>query len=163
MKVFLENETDLEALPSDVLEKIGDSVLQYEGQNPQEIAVGVYYVDKDRIKALNSEYRNKDKDTDVITFRLLEGDKTKITRDNLPYDFDEAIGAVYIGEIFICLEVAKEQATTFAHSFMRETAELFVHGMLHILWHDHEEEGEKAKMRASEEAQFSLLDKLIKE
>ena len=153
MKIFLSNETNIDALDSEMLKAIGDSVLIHEGQNPDEVAVGVYYVDKEKIKQINTQYRHKEKETDVITFRLLEGNKMQINKQNFLYDFDESIGAVYIGEIFICLEVANEQALTFAHSFMRETAELFVHGMLHILWHNHEEEGEKAIMRASEEAQ----------
>ena len=162
MKLFLENKTTIKALDEKTLQAIGDSVLLYEGQNPENIAVGVYFVDKKEIEQINTQYRHKSIPTDVITFRLLEGEKKLISKENFFYDYDESIGGVYIGEIFICLDVAKEQADDFAHSFMREVAELYVHGMLHILWHNHEEEGERALMRASEEAQFPLLNKLIK-
>ena len=69
---------------------------------------------------------------------------------------------MYIGEIFICSEVAEEQAKEWGHSTNREVAELFVHGMLHILGYDHEEENERKLMKESELAHTKFLDKIIK-
>ncbi len=162
MKVILTNEQNYHLLESDILEQIGDSVLNGEGKDSSVCVVGVFYVDADAIQTINKEYRGKDKPTDVITFRLMDNpENLQFTQANFPYDFDEGLDGFYLGEIFICEEIARMQAGEYNHSVKREVAELFVHGMLHILGYDHEIDSERQKMKAREVAQFDLLDKLI--
>lgn len=163
MEVILTNKTKYILPCAKTLKKIAKSVLKGENQPSRGIAVGVFYVDANEIQQINKEYRNKDKPTDVITFRLLDNpENKKICKANFECDFDDSLGAIYIGEIFICVEVAEAQAGEWGHSLSREVAELFVHGMLHILGHDHEEESERAVMKSRELAQTKLLDKVIK-
>ncbi|MBQ7977737.1 MAG: rRNA maturation RNase YbeY [Clostridia bacterium] len=163
MKVILTNKTKYILPSAKILQKIAKNVLKNEKQPTKKIAVGVYYVEADEIHSINKEYRNKDKETDVITFRLIDNpENLPISKANFPCDFDDALGAIYIGEIFICVEVAEAQATEWGHSLSREVGELFVHGMLHVLGHDHELENERNIMKERECAQAKLLDKLIK-
>ena len=162
MRVIL-TQNEFNSIDEKTLEAIGDSVLSSMEKTPSHAVVGVFYVSADEIHKINKEYRGKDKPTDVITFRLLDNPQNvDFTKENFPYDFDEALEGIYLGEIFICIDVAATQASEYNHSTTREVAELFVHGMLHILGHDHENEEERNKMKSYELMQMPLLDKLIK-
>ncbi len=163
MKIILSNDKNFELLGENVLCQIGDSVLVSQGQNPQVCSVGVFYVDAKEIQEINKEYRGKDKPTDVITFRLIDNpNNLQFNKENFPYEYDDSLGGFYIGEIFICADVAKLQAAEYNHSVNREVGELFVHGMLHMLGYDHENEVDREKMKTQELKQTALLDKLIK-
>ncbi len=163
MEIILNNKTKYILPCAKTLKKIAKHVLKNEGYKTKHVVVGVFYVDAEEIQKINSEYRKKDKATDVITFRLIDNpNKLQFTKQNFQYDYDASLGGVYIGEIFICSEVAEEQAKEWGHSTNREVAELFVHGMLHILGYDHEEENERKLMKESELAQTKFLDKIIK-
>ena len=93
--------------------------------------VSVSFVDNEEIHALNREFRDKDKPTDVLSFPILDGDE-------ITGDFDMSLGAVMLGDIVISVERAKEQADEFGHSLTREVCFLTVHSMLHLLGYDHE-------------------------
>ena len=163
MEVILTNKTKYILPNAKLLKKIAKRVLKHEGQPTKHIAVGVFYVDAEEIQKINKEYRKKDKPTDVITFRLVNNpEKKEITKKNFELDYDANIGGIYIGEIFICVEVAENQAHEWGHTLCREVAELFVHGMLHVLGHDHEEENERQIMRECELDIIKYLDKVIK-
>lgn len=90
------------------------------------------------IQNINREYRNIDKPTDVISFALSE--------------YDNKINL--LGEIYICYEKIVQQAQEYNHSFKREIAFLFTHGLLHILGYDHMNKEE-------EEIMFGLQDKIL--
>lgn len=93
--------------------------------------MNIIFMDKPQIQELNRTYRNIDKVTDVISFPDQE--------DN------------YIGDIFICLERAQEQALDYGHSIEREIGFLAVHGYLHLLGYDHHTEAEEKIMFAKQE------------
>lgn len=93
--------------------------------------MNIIFMDKPQIQELNRTYRNIDKVTDVISFPDQE--------DN------------YIGDIFICLERAQEQAVDYGHSIEREIGFLAVHGYLHLLGYDHHTEAEEKIMFAKQE------------
>ena len=99
--------------------------------------ISVTFVDNEEIHALNREFREKDKPTDVLSFPLFEACEG--------FEEDPAIGAVALGDIVISAERAWEQAEEFGHSFAREVCFLAVHSTLHLLGYDHEtsEEDEK--------------------
>ncbi len=94
----------------------------------------VIFVDEEKIHKLNLEYRGIDRVTDVITFAL-EDEKDMPT---LPYRL--------LGDIYICIPRAKEQAIEYGHSFERELCFLAVHGFLHLLGYDHMEKEEEQEM-----------------
>ncbi len=163
MQLILQNKTNCETLSLEVMQKIAESVLTLKNQPTEEIAVGVFVVGAEEIREINREYRHKDKATDVITFRLMDtASGKKLTKENFPLDYDYDNGGLYLGDIFICYEVAESQAGEMGHTTDREIAELLVHGMLHILGHDHEVESEAKVMKNYEEAMYPYLDKLVR-
>ena len=105
--------------------------------------VSVTFVDNDEIRRLNAQFRNIDRETDVLSFPMGE---------NGVYDTNYDTGAKILGDIVISMEKAEEQANTFGHSLEREVCYLSVHSMLHLLGYDHKEPKEKAIMRMKEEA-----------
>lgn len=96
---------------------------------PTEAEVSVLLVDNQTIQALNSEYRNIDAPTDVLSFSQFEGAE-------LFGDFDVLV----LGDIVISIERALEQANDYGHSFDRELAFLLVHGLLHLAGYEHDDE-----------------------
>ena len=89
------------------------------------------------IKQINKEYRNKDTETDVISFA---------------YNETENIGGLNVlGDIIISLEKVKNQSKEYGHSEEREFYYVLCHGMLHLLGYDHMEEEDKKIMRKREE------------
>lgn len=110
--------------------------------------VSVVLADDSYIHELNLEYRGKDCPTDVLSFALDEGEEPDIVDGP-----EESL----LGDIIISLETAARQAEEYSHSLERELAFLTVHGMLHLLGYDHEEEVDRQEMRQQEEHILSLL------
>lgn len=105
--------------------------------------VCVNFVDNQEIKNLNARFRDKDIETDVLSFPLGE---------NGQWDKNPQNGAYQLGDIVISVEKAIEQAEAYGHSFQREIGFLTVHSMLHLLGYDHENGGmEHVRMREKEE------------
>lgn len=113
-------------------------------QVPDGAEVSISFVDNEQIRIINRDYRGKDQPTDVISFALEEMGEGEI----------EIIGAdipPVLGDIIISVPKAKEQATEYGHSLMRELGFLAVHGFLHLLGYDHETEEEEKEMFAKQE------------
>ena len=89
----------------------------------------IFFTDniKGEIKNLNKEYRDKDESTDVLTFRLEDDDSFPV------FEGEEK----ELGDIFLCIEKAQENANTFAVSLKEELLRLSIHGVLHLLGFDH--------------------------
>jgi len=113
----------------------------------------------EEIKELNYRTRNIDKVTDVLSYPALEEIK-ELTKDNYPFDYDDNTNTVFLGSIVICMDRAKEQAEEYGHSLLRETKYLFVHGLLHLLGYDHENEDDRKTMRHYEELILQKADLL---
>ncbi len=125
MKFKVFNETDYKI---DEIKKI-EEVLEYaiKKESLKEGEFNVIIVDNEYILSLNKDYRNKDYSTDVITFAL-EDEKNMVGVDNYRI----------LGDIFISIDKAKEQANEYNHSLERELCFLAVHGFYHLLGYDHE-------------------------
>ena len=104
------------------------------------------------IKKINNEYRNIDKETDVLSFPMFE--KNEI--DELIENQNNVVEDV-LGDIIISVNRVKEQAVEYGHSFERELAYMVVHGFYHLMGYDHMNDDEKSVMRAKEE---NILSKL---
>jgi len=89
----------------------------------EDYEISVTLVDNKTIHKMNKEYRFKDYPTDVITFE-----------NDIEYYYEDNID---LGDIFISVDKALEQAKEYQHSIERELSFLFVHGMLHGLGYDH--------------------------
>ena len=93
------------------------------------------------MRQLNRTWRNIDAPTDVLSFPMLEE------------GFDDNL----LGDVVICLPVAEKQAKEYGHGLSRELAFLAVHGILHLLGRDHENDIEREMMEREQEA---LLDSM---
>jgi probable rRNA maturation factor len=140
------------------MEKILMQVIDYALKDEKvsvDYEVSLVYVDNEQIKEINKEFRSIDKETDVLSFPMLEYPAHKVFKDvYLNYEFDESYydeDCLVLGDIALSLEKAEEQSVEYNHSFIRETAYLVVHSILHLLGYDHMEEEDKTIMRQREE------------
>ena len=143
MNLIIANQTDQNIDMDEKLESVVKTVLETEGLS-LDYEVSITFVDKDEIHKLNKEFRNVDRPTDVLSF---------------PMDEDFFIEGVdtMLGDIVICMDVAKDQAKDFGHSLDREIMYLTAHSMLHLLGYDHLVEDEKFHMRAREKEVMKSL------
>lgn len=142
MKIELFNET------KDSLDEYIDTIKKVLVHGLDKLKVGdvtfnIIFVNNDYIHKLNKDYRNIDRETDVITFAL-EDDDT--------FNPEERI----LGDIYISIDKAKSQSVEYGHSLMRELCFLSVHGMLHLLGYDHMEKEEERVM-------FNLQEEILDE
>lgn len=129
--------------------------------------LSIIFVDNESIKKLNSEFRGIDRETDVLSFPMLDYEKHKVFKE-VYNDFkftDEYFddGKLVIGDMALSLEKALSQSKEYDHSFLRETCYLTVHSVLHLLGYDHIEECDKKVMRKREEEileKFNLAAKV---
>ena len=108
-----------------------------------DVTFNIIFVNNPYIHELNKNYRNIDRETDVITFAL-EDDKT--------FNPEERI----LGDVYISIDKAKSQSEEYGHSLKRELCFLAVHGMLHLLGYDHMEKEEEKVM-------FTLQEEILDE
>lgn len=105
------------------------------------------------IRKINKEYREIDKETDVLSFPMFE----KNELDEMVKEQKNQIPET-IGDIVISVDRVKEQAEEYGHSFERELAYMIVHGFYHLMGYDHMVEEDKKIMREKEEHVLSLLE-----
>ena len=91
------------------------------------------------IRALNRDYREVDRPTDVLSFPLAR-----------PEEAEDARGPVFLGEIYVSVETARAQARAARRPYAREVAQLALHGLLHLLGHDHATPAGRRRMAALE-------------
>lgn len=137
-EVTIYNETDLEFVYQDIIEKVINKALEIE--ELKKASCSIIIVDNSYIHKLNKEYRGIDRVTDVISFAL-EDDKSMIIPDEIRL----------LGDIYISIDKAKEQAEEYGHSLERELCFLSVHGLYHLLGYDHETEEEAEVMFKKQE------------
>ena len=104
------------------------------------------------IRKINNEFRNIDKETDVLSFPMFEKNELDSMVETQENKIPETIG-----DIIISVDRVKEQAIEYGHSFERELAYMVVHGFYHLMGYDHMVEDDKVIMRAKEE---NVLNKL---
>lgn len=146
-------DTRLPDAPPDMKERIRRAVelcLESEGAEPCEVAVTLS--GDDFLRELNKTYRGIDSPTDVLSFPLDLGDDLELGGASLPPE-----AARHLGDVVVSLERAKAQAEEYGHSLERELAFLVVHGTLHLLGFDHEDEEGRRTMREREEAVLARL------
>lgn len=144
-----------------IIEKVIQKCFEVEHINPTSLYICVTLTDPKNIREINKEYRNIDKETDVLSFPMFEKDELdKLIATNLLKTFNLKNGALQdiMGDIIISIERVEEQAQEYGHSFEREFAYMLVHGFYHLRGYDHMVEEEKAQMREKEENVLSQLN-----
>ncbi len=138
VNVTFSNETDKNVSEKKELKKLINYAVKY--LNLKDVEFGVIFVDNNKIKELNRIYRNIDRETDVITFRLADYEEVIFNNVNI------------LGDIYISLDKALSQSIEYNHSYLRELSFLLIHGFLHLLGYDHmNEEDEKVMFKLQEE------------
>src|SRR5512147_175819 len=127
--------------PVEVLERAAQAALLFSGASEADLSLVL--TDDARIQSLNREFLGHDAPTDVLSFPADE--------------LDPETSRQYLGDVVISLPRAAEQARERGHSLEEEVQLLVVHGILHLLGHDHGEAGEKAVMWS---AQAEILGSL---
>jgi len=125
-----------------LLERAARLVLEHQSADPN-VELSIVLTDEKKLHELNRDFLGIDAPTDVLSFPAFES--------------DPETGARYLGDILISLPRAVEQAHAAGHSVQDELQLLVVHGVLHLLGHDHAEPQEKARMWT---VQAALLEKL---
>jgi probable rRNA maturation factor len=150
IKVIITNKQKTVKIPTGIrmlVRRCCNAVLKLEKfEGPAEISVT--FTDNAGIRELNRQYRDKDIDTDVLSFPMGE---------NGVYDVDMETGAKILGDVVISMEKARDQAERFGHSFQREVGYLTAHSVLHLLGYDHIDNLEKVRMREKEELVMEQL------
>jgi probable rRNA maturation factor len=120
----------------DPLRRAAEAALAHQ-QAPDGARLSVVVTDDDELRRLNEEYLGHNAVTDVLAFP--DGDT------------DPETGAPYLGDVIIAFPQAASQAEAAGHPVIEELQLLVVHGVLHLLEHDHYEPGEKARMWAAQD------------
>ena len=137
--IHIETELPFE---KDVLERTAQAALEHQSQ-PSDSELSIILTNDARLHELNLNYLGVDAPTDVLSFPASET--------------DPETGAPYIGDILISIPRAQVQAEAAGHPLEAEVQLLVVHGVLHLLGHDHAEAEEKARMW---NAQAEILNRL---
>lgn len=147
-----------EAIAEEWIRRVVEETLSREGRLQQPMEVGVVVGDDALLQELNQRYRGIDEPTDVLSFALtepaspsLEESVTFVT----PPD-----GMLHLGEVIISYPRALEQARESRWPVQDELGFLLIHGVLHLLGYDHEEEAEAARMRSRESEIWASLSDL---
>ena len=110
--------------------------------------VSVTLTTPENIRKYNKEYRNIDKETDVLSFPMFEKSELP-TIISSKMEFEDVLG-----DMIISIERVKEQAKEYGHSFERELAYMVVHSFYHLMGEDHMEEEERLVMRKNVKLYF---------
>lgn len=152
LKVYVKNNQNAVKIPVGIrllIRRCCQAVLTTE-KFDKDAEVSVSFVTNKEIRRLNKSYRNKDAETDVLSFPLTNDDGTQ--------EVNAETGFVLLGDVVISLETAVKQAEMYGHSLEREVGFLTVHSILHLLGYDHETSPlDERIMREKEE---NVLEKL---
>lgn len=168
--LVLNNFTTDRAYTEEFFRKILEETVEKADIEAKRVELSVNLVGEGRIKALNKKYRGRNRVTDVLSFPLQTrtgADYTRTYADKTPRHRKPGglamspnlnpHGIMSLGDIFICLPVAKKHAQREGVSLDSKMAFLTIHGFLHLLGYDHEKTEDRNKMF---EMQDEILNKL---
>ena len=132
-----------------LIEKVASKCFEVEKIEDKNLYLSVILTNPENIRETNKNFRNIDKETDVLSFPMFE-----------QYEIPEITGEYpeALGDIMISIDRVKEQSEEYGHSFERELSYMIVHGFYHLMGYDHMNDDEKKIMRKKEENILNLLD-----
>ena len=154
MTLIFENESgqafDFDA--EETASKVIEAALDYK-KCPYEVQVNLILTDNDGIRQINKEFRNIDKETDVLSFPSLEyeeaGEFDSFEESDEYFDLES--GELILGDMMISVDRVLSQAEEYGHSVLREYSFLIAHSMLHLFGYDHMTEEEAEQMQSMQE------------
>ena len=136
-----------------IISLVVDKCFEVENLKKLKLYISITLTTPENIRKINNEFRNIDKETDVLSFPMFE-------KEELDFMVESGVNEIpeTIGDIIISIQRVKEQAEEYGHSFERELAYMVVHGFYHLMGYDHMVEEDKVKMRAKEENVLNMLN-----
>lgn len=142
-----------------IIEKVIQKCFEVEHINPTSLYICVTLTNPKNIREINKQYRNIDKETDVLSFPMFERNELdQMVEQNSDSCTEEGILQDIMGDIIISIDRVEEQANEYGHGFDREFAYMLVHGFYHLRGYDHMTDDEKKEMREKEENVLSQLN-----
>ena len=156
MNFYVENETDTDFGfdVSGLVSLVASKVLENENCPFENITVNVLITDNEGIRQYNRDFRNIDKETDVLSFPSLEFEvpgEYVIPEGTEADHTDPETGDIILGDIILSADRIFAQAKEYGHSVKREFAFLVAHSMLHLSGYDHMTEEESKEMESRQE------------
>ena len=148
--------SDICRIISQISEKPGFFEIDFSSLKVDCFIINLSIVSSESIAQLNNDYRQKNKPTDVLSFPVHEDLRQESNIVSI------TPGPCLLGDIFICYDVAVEQAKLSKIDLETELSELFIHGVLHLLGYDHEISEDEAKIMYKLEEEIFDLYKDIK-
>ena len=121
------------------------------------VYVAITLTTPENIREINKEFRNIDRETDVLSFPIFEKKDIDMLRKNDEV-VDKNMPQDVLGDIIISVKKVEEQAEEYGHSIERELAYMIVHGFYHLMGYDHMNDEDKKAMREKEEKVLKSLD-----
>nr|WP_243389650.1 rRNA maturation RNase YbeY [Arboricoccus pini] len=147
--VVTEIETLIDRAASAALDRcLGDFL----GPKMRPVELSILLTDDARIQVLNRDWRGKDKATNVLSFPGVDPQELVFLPTGAP---------VLLGDIVIALETVEREAAERGIDIEAHLTHLVIHGVLHLLGHDHEDDDEATRMEAIETellARFGIVD-----
>lgn len=129
------------------IENIVTLALKEEKLNKVNSHVTITSVTRAEIHKFNKEYRDVDRETDVLSFPIFTHEELK----------SNSLSNIELGDILICIDVVKAQSEEYGTGMKREMLYMITHGICHLLGYDHIDENDKVKMREKEERILSQI------
>ena len=160
--VFLADEQDSVAIDVRRWTQLAEAVLRAEGVRGH-CELNVLFVSERDMADFNTEHMGQAGPTDVLSFPIdadelmlhAMHDPLRSGPDRAPIDVDDL--PLLLGDVVVCPTVAEKQAPTHAGTLDDELALLIVHGILHVLGHDHADVEDRQRMWTRERELLSLL------
>ena len=147
---YLDLEENIEY--EDIVKKVVEQCFKEEMLEKSKLYISITLTTPEHIHEINKQYRNVDKETDVLSFPMFEKEELDKKIQNQDFEHEDVLG-----DIVISIEKVRGQAEEYGHSFEREFSYMIVHGFYHLMGYDHIEEEDKIIMRPKEENVLSKL------
>jgi probable rRNA maturation factor len=162
VEVFAADEQDEAPVDAARWVRLAQRVLEAEGV-AGDAELSMLFVDEGSMAELNKRFRDREGATDVLAFPI---DEDAVERGRSPdsggpgpgvSDTDAAELPLVLGDVVVCPRVAERNAPDHAGSYEDELALLVVHGILHLLGMDHEDDGDAKMMERRERELLELF------
>jgi len=148
---YLDLEENKEYL--EIIDEVLKECYREEKLENSELTIQITLTTPENIRKLNKEYRNIDKETDVLSFPMFEKEELDLKVKNQDFPYEDILG-----DMVISIPRVEEQAKEYGHSFKRELSYMVVHSFYHLMGYDHMEENDKKLMRQKEDVILNRLN-----
>ena len=126
----------------EAISKVLEQCFKEEKIENSKLYITITLTTPENIRKVNKEFRNIDKETDVLSFPMFEKEELDNMIKNKKFEYEDVLG-----DIIISIDRVERQAEEYGHSFERELSYMVVHGFYHLMGYDHIQEQDKVIMR----------------